>query len=502
MNLRPYQSDLIATVRSLFKRGKTRVILCAPTGSGKTVMFSYVTLSTLQKSLFSRALVLTDRIELLRQTFRALDKTGIEASVYDTSVKPNDPPVIARAVVAMIETVKRRYKSNPERLKAQLGNFDIVIIDEAHKANFKAIFDIYPDAFYIGATATPLATSKKDPLKNYYNDIAYTVDVPDLIESGHLAPCRPYAMRLINPDALKKDSARGDYTEASQYEEFSTPKVFAGVAKAYREKCLPERRKTIVFCVNIKHTIETAQQLSEAGYPSVQVTSLSTPEERAEAMRKFHSGEVNIMVNCGILTTGYDHPPISAVIMNRATMSLPLWLQCCGRGSRTSPETSKTDFVLIDMGTNIDRLGLWDEARDWKKWFNNPPKPGQSQPAPVKECPKCEAILPARATECEYCHHVFEVKSAPEKAVEGELVEVRKPAPSELIGKKLSELSVPELLLLYRSGRYKKGLIMRVLRSRGESDMYDFARIAGFKRGWAYYQAKNGETTYTNITIK
>jgi superfamily II DNA or RNA helicase len=501
MQLRPYQTDLIGTLRNKLRRNK-RVILCAPTGSGKTVMFSYIVLKTLEKSLFQRALIVTDRVELLSQTFRALNNTGIDVAVYNAQTKPKAPPVIARAVVAMVETIKRRYESNPERLKAQLGHFDMVIIDEAHKGNFKALFEIYPDAFYIGATATPIATSKKDPLKNYYNDIAYTVDVPELIEIGFLSSCRPYAMRLIDAELLKKDYAKGDYTEASQYAEFSKPTVFTGLLRAYREKCLPDQRKTIVFCINIQHTLETAEQLSIAGYPSVQVTSKSSKEERTEALRKFHSGEVNVMVNCGILTTGYDHPAISAVIMNRATMSLPLWLQCCGRGSRIHPETGKKDFVLIDMGTNIDRLGLWDESRDWDKWFRDPPKPGQSQPAPVKECPKCEAILPARATECEYCGYVFPKSEKENELAEGILVEVVKPAPSDLIGKKIGDLNVDELYSLYKSERYKKGFVLRVLRSKGENAMYYFARLAGFKRGWAYYQSRNGASEFTNITIR
>lgn len=504
MHLRPYQTELVSTLRNKLRRNK-RVILCAPTGSGKTVMFTYIVLSTLQKSMFQRALIVTDRVELLSQTFKSLNNTGIEASVYNATTKPNDPPLFARAVVAMIETIKRRNKSNPERLRAQLGNFDLIIIDEAHKGNFKALFDIYPDAFYIGATATPVATSKKDPLKNYYGDIAFTVDVPDLIEIGFLAPCRPYAMRLIDPEQLKKDYSTGDYTDASLYEEFNKPTVFAGVIKAYREKCLAESRKTIIFCVNIQHTIDTARELAVAGYASVHITSKSSKEERAEALAQFHSTDPDspkIMVNCGILTTGYDYPAISAVIMNRATMSMPLWLQCCGRGSRISPDTGKTDFVLIDMGTNIDRLGRWDDGRDWKDWFFKPPKPGQATPAPVKECPECEAILPARVMECNFCGYVYPVTERETELAEGVLVEVVKPAPSELVGRKIGDLSVDELYVLYKSERYKKGFVMRVLRSKGEGALKRFAQLARFKSGWAYYQSKNGETQFTNLTIR
>lgn len=502
MKLRPYQDDLVNTLRGKFRRDK-RVILCSPTGSGKTVMFTYIVLNTLHKSMFQRALVVTDRIELLAQTFKSLGRTGIEAQVYDAKTKPKDPPIIARAVVAMVETIKRRYKSNPDRLRAQLGDFDMIIIDEAHKGNFKALFDIYPDAFYIGATATPIATSKKDPLKNYYQNIAYTVDVPELIELGFLSPCRPYAMRLIDSNALQKDYNRGDYTEQSQYEEFNKPMVFAGLIKAYREKCYTERRRTIIFCINIQHTLDTVRELKAAGFEAVWITSKSSKEERAEALKKFHMGKVDVMVNCGILTTGYDHPEISAVIMNRATMSLPLWLQCCGRGSRIHPESGKSDFVLIDMGTNIDRLGLWDEARDWKKWFFDPPKPGQSQPAPVKECPECESLIPARTMQCPYCLYEFPIsEKSQNEQIEGKLVEVVKPAPSDLIGRKIAELNTDELYLLYKSERYKKGFIMRVLRSKGEGALSYFARLAGFKKGWAYYQSRNGETTFTNITIR
>jgi superfamily II DNA or RNA helicase len=238
--------------------------------------------------------------------------------------------------------------------------------------------------------------------------------------------------------------------------------------------------------------------LKAAGYKVVYVTSKSTPEERQNAMNDFHSGTAQIMVNCGILTTGYDHPPIECVIMNRATMSIPLWLQCCGRGSRLSP--GKEEFILIDMGGNVDRLGRWEEPRDWKYHFFHPKKAGQTQPAPVKECPECESILPARTMKCDYCGYEFPESERETEAIEGELVALKK-APNNLIGKRIDELTTGELFQLYRSERYKKGFILRVLRSRGISELMAFASIAKFKPGWAYHQI-NEPKNYANIRIK
>jgi superfamily II DNA or RNA helicase len=372
----------------------------------------------------------------------------------------------------------------------------MVIIDEAHKGNFKAVFDIWPDAFYVGATATPIATSKKDPLKNYYQDIAYKFDVAELIEMGFLVGVHPFKMMAIDNEKLVKSYSKGDFTEKSQYDEFSKPTVFAGLLKAWRKHA--SDKKTIVFCVNIQHTLDTVRDFQAAGYSAVYITSKSTPEERRNALADFHSGNAQIMVNCGILTTGYDHPPIECVVMNRATMSLALWLQCCGRGSRIS--TGKDEYTLIDMGGNIDRLGQWDDERDWRDWFFNPQKPGQSQPAPVKECPECESLISARSMMCKFCEYEFPEPEQTAETIEGKLIEARK-APEHLKGRKLDSLNTSELYELYQSQRYKKGLILRVIRARGEPELKRFAQVAKFKSGWVYYQSTQ-DTTYTNITIR
>ncbi|MFK5283892.1 helicase-related protein, partial [Lacticaseibacillus paracasei] len=76
-------------------------------------------------------------------------------------------------------------------------------------------------------------------------------------------------------------------------------------------------------------------------------------EDRKKILSRFKNGEFLVLNNCGILTTGYDEPTIEVIIVNRATMSLPLWLQMCGRGSRIFP--NKKNFMVLDFGKNHDR---------------------------------------------------------------------------------------------------------------------------------------------------
>ena len=434
--------------------------------------------------MFNRVLVITDRIELFKQTWKALRKLDIEPAIYNADVKPHEV-VTQRVVVAMIETLKRRYKRYGG---LPLGKFDLIIIDEAHKGNFKEVFKIYPDTRVIGATATPLASTKRDPLKNYYDDIVQTVDIPDLIEEGFLVDEQAFTMRLIDRDGLKKSST-GDYTESSQYEAFSQRTVFAGLLQNYRDKAFG--RKTIIFCPNIQMTEDVANALIQAGYPDIYSLHSKSVENREEVLAKYHASDAGVMVNCGILTTGYDHPPIEVCIVYRATTSLPLWLQMVGRCSRISE--GKNQMTVIDMGGNIDFLGRWSAERDWCDIFWNPPKSGIPKPAPVKECPSCEAILPLRVMICPHCGHEFEAKE--KETVEGLLVEVK-----PLVGRKISDMTVSDLIQLEHAKMLKPTFVWRILRTNGYNWLAEYANKTGKKKGWVYYQESGGKG-YTDYTI-
>jgi superfamily II DNA or RNA helicase len=480
-HLRPYQNKTIDAVRKMFKSGKKRIIMCAPTGSGKTVMFTKIIVDTFYKDLFNRVLVLTDRIELFSQTYKAIKRAEIEPFILNAKAKQRDLTEY-RVVVAMIETLKRRKKT------LKTGDFNLIIIDEAHKANFNAIFEMYPDSFIIGATATPISASKKRPLKLFYQDIVEEVTIPELVEDGFLVREHPYAMMQVDPTQLKKDSKTGDYTEASQQEAFGNPKMYEGIIHSYLTHCVG--KKTIVFCPNIAVTQHVATLLD-----AEHVSSLSTPSERNLALQRFHENPAGVMVNCGILTTGYDHPAIECVILFRATTSETLFLQMIGRASRPSP--GKQEMIVIDHGTNYERLGRWSENREWIKKFHNPPKKKDGV-APTKTCPKCEAIVSAKDEYCEFCGHKFEVKS--KEVASGVLVDLN--LLYQLChNRRLSSLSVKELVEVAKAKKWKQGFILRILRNRGYPALREYARIKGYHHNWPNY-AINGPSDYTDFTIK
>ncbi len=381
----------------------------------------------------------------------------------------------------MIETFKRRNIENYHPT--------LIIADEAHKSAFTKVFQNYPDAFIIGATATPVGKH----IPQIYTNIVQTIDTPHLIEQGFLSPCKAFQMQDDFSDLTIKG---GEYTDESQYAHYNKPKLYKGVVDKWQQ--LATNKKTLVFNVNIKHAEEMNREFKEAGIISEVVTSNTTSEERKRILTAFKQGHVTVLNNCGILTTGYDEPSIECVIMNRKTKSLPLWLQCCGRGSRIYQ--GKSQFIILDFGMNHHEHGMWEEPREWTL-NQKKPKKKQEQPPSVKECPSCTALVFAAARICNHCG--FEFAIAEPELKEGVMVEVKPTAPEHLKGKKIAELDIPELLELERSKKYKPSFIWRVIRSKGEVAIKQYAALKGYSSGWIYRQRiQSTDSNFTNFTIR
>ena len=213
MILRPYQNQSIAEIRDLFKGGKKRVIMCLPTGAGKTVTFTEFARLTVNNN--RRALVLTDRKELCSQAGGVFESAGLEPEYIIAGKRKFNEQ--ARCFVGMAETVYRRLKSGKADF---LKSVDLVIVDEAHKGNFrKLISEFFSNTFIIGATATPVSASPRNPEMNLnlvFDSIVEPVNIGGLIGSEFLCD----SVTLSNKELAKKagdmKAKRGEYTSESQ----------------------------------------------------------------------------------------------------------------------------------------------------------------------------------------------------------------------------------------------------------------------------------------------
>jgi superfamily II DNA or RNA helicase len=431
--------DSVAQVGAAFQSGFKRVILCLPTGAGKTVIFSDIAAKAAAKG--KRVAILTHRRELLSQAGR-----------------------LNSCDVLMVETLNNAIKKGLD-----LSQYDLLVVDEAHIGNFRKVLEGF-NGFVIGATATPVSNP---PLKDQYNAIVCPVGIEQLISDKWLATPHTYAMHPV--DTSKLQTARGEYTEASLDDAFNKPKVYEGVVQEFVKKWA--QSKAIVFCVNISATINTAlefkKQLGEGRVYAVH--SKLSAIERADLIEDFIVSKYGILVNCGIATTGFDCPDIEVVVINRATKSVALWLQMVGRASRRTE--TKTAFTILDFGENVTRLGFWQEPRDWANLFLNPKKKGEGV-APVKDCPACGFVAYASARVCANCGEEFAPNPKTEAEVLAELKEMQYKALGKLEGRKIYDIAQnsADLFELQRVKKYKQAFIERVLY---------FANYTELKRFWS-----------------
>ena len=66
------------------------------------------------------------------------------------------------------------------------------------------------------------------------------------------------------------------------------------------------------------------------------------------AIERYKDGKLDVLVNVQMVTEGFDVPSSECLLVLRPTMSVALWLQICGRGSRLDRENGKTNLLLLD----------------------------------------------------------------------------------------------------------------------------------------------------------
>jgi superfamily II DNA or RNA helicase len=397
-----------------------KVLFQLSTGGGKTVIFC----SLIEKFPNHKFLILVNRAELVEQTARSLAKFGIVSEQITSKTK--DLNHHANVYVAMERTLWNRLAKNPE----YLPKIDLTIIDECHRAEFDKFLPSFKKV--VGFTATPVRVeritfyrcshcgeeaetlktccnsemmewSRPHVLADHYETIVLGPSITDLIDQTHLMPEIPYAVKIADLNRLK--SRAGEYTEESIQEAYIEPDALFNVVKNYKELCLG--RKTIIFNASVKQNQAVYDRFIGEGIDNIRhFDSVNNSTPRAELVQWFKTTPEAILCNVNIFTTGFDVTDVGAIIVNRPTQSLSLWLQMVGRGARPDFIAGKTDFIVVDGGANIQRLQEWSATRDWVKIFEKglkPEKPKKEVLEDVKECKECGNLIAKTTSVCPSC---------------------------------------------------------------------------------------------------
>ena len=409
MELRDYQQQGIDEIRRLMRRGVRSVCRQLPTGGGKTVEFSHIAESAAAMS--KRVLILAHRTELILQASDELSYMGIEHGIIQAGISMR----LSRKIqIASIQTIVRRLD--------KVGQFDLIIVDEAHHApasNYQKIFKAFPNAKVIGFTATPKRTDGK-PLNDTFDALVTGPSIQELISLGNLKSPKVFAPNIIDTSGIH--TKFGDF-QKNELEEIVDKSTITGCAIAAYKK-YGNGWPAIAFCVSIAHADHVAESFREAGYRAEKIDGTTKHAVRKQQLRDLADGRLHVLTSCDLISEGVNVPVVSVGIMLRPTQSLGLWMQQAGRCLRPAP--GYPHAVILDHAGNSFRHGHPASDREWSLSGENKSKKKKPE-VQVRQCPKCYAVHPSQNRSCPECGQRYETAPSNQAEIEqreGELKEM------------------------------------------------------------------------------
>ena len=399
MLLRPRQEVMVSKIMdALHKHGNTLAV--APTGAGKTIIFSAVIGRMFEQGI-NKACVIAHRDELISQNRSKFKEINPNLSI--STVNANKKNWGGKVVFAMIETLYR-----PNNLK-ELKALDVLVIDEAHHiraTTYERVINhaksINPNIKILGMTATPNRSDKKG-LGKFLTNVADQITIQELIASGHLVLPHTYIASKENLEEANKVNTASKGTNVQPHVLDWVPDS-ESVVKHWKE--MAAERKTVIFCSKIEHAMNVVASYKNAGIKAGMISSRIKRNDREAILEAYNTNKLQVIVNVGVLTEGWDHPPTSCVVLLRYKSSQLAMIQMIGRGLRTidikkHPDIAKKDCIVLDFGISTWVHGSLEQTVK----LNDRLAKGE---ASYKNCPECGYEVSIARTTCPSCGYVWE----------------------------------------------------------------------------------------------
>lgn len=423
MNLRPYQEEIISKVLELFKR-KQNILIQAPTGAGKTIIFASLIKHLIQNYPKLRICVLVHREILVRQNVEKMLKIWPDAPVGISCASISSKKDSTQQITfASVQTLARRLND--------MEPMHILIVDEVHRlppqymdSQYKEVITrmqtYFADLRIVGFSATPYRlnhgaiygcvtkrTRQEMDSGNWFAELDHCLGIAELQDLGFLCD-----VRALEDSAQIKKELSGVKLTAGEYNSKQLSNLMQkevhlkSALKAYQEHC-EGRTRCVVYTVDIQHCETLAAVFTKNGISADFVHSMKSQEANAHVLEDFSAGRLPVLCNVGVLTEGWDCPAVDMMILARPTQSAALFVQMIGRGLRIFP--GKKDLLVLDLAACFKKHGPPHD-----------PKLPHYEPAGEKEetleekadqalkiCPKCKVEF-SGGWVCPTCGHIFQ----------------------------------------------------------------------------------------------
>lgn len=344
---RPFQVTAHEKLREGARNGHRRQLLVAPTGAGKTYLGLRIAHEALQKG--RKALFVCDRIALINQTSARADEYGLSAhGVIQADHWRYQPEMPLQ--IASVQTLRSRTWPVS----------DVVIIDEAHTQypTWKEYIQ-QTSAAVVGLTATPCSRG----LGLLFTNMVNAASMHELTEQKILVPMR--ILSCTKPDMTGAEISGGEWTDKAASEREA--EIIGDVVTEWAK--YGDGRKTIAFGADIAYCEMLVQRFNAAGIYAQTFTARTSERQRELLLKEFSKpdSKIRVLVSVEALAKGFDVQDIGVVIDARPLRkSLSTAIQMWGRGLRSSPDTGKTECILLDHSGNIQRF-----YRDFESIYYN-----------------------------------------------------------------------------------------------------------------------------------
>lgn len=403
MELRYYQIEAIDMLHQWWTENPTGdVVISMPGGSGKSVVIGEICKRSLMNWPDTKILMAVHSRKLISQNAAKLRQLwpGAPLGIYSAGLKKKQlgEPITYAGILSIAK-------------KAELlGHIDILLVDEAHAISNeevgsyrKLIFKlkaINPNLRVVGFSASPyrvgqgLLTEGKNAL---FKAILEPVFIEELLDLGHLCPLRSKQTDL-KFDTSGLHTRKGDYIEKEMAERFNTSSQNIGLAQEVIWRA-HDRKHILGFASNVDHARELAECFRAHGVSADYICGDHTTDEQDDKIEDFESGKTRVLINFGILTTGYDFPALDCIFFARATKSPGLYGQMAMRGMR--PFITKLYCLVLDFAGVIEQNGPITAIRVPKA------KGSGGGEAPIKVCDTCNELVPISLMTCPACGAKF-----------------------------------------------------------------------------------------------